>query len=115
MGSGCIGEREKKVQADVFSLLRMHRDALTACKLLGARRRASPRLAQTGRATAHWLGFLNTGSASNRCFHDQAAVLSVSEDCGRREEGGAPELPADLSAIGSRTMDGARPAARETR
>lgn len=98
-----------RIQAEIMSVLRERREALTAYDLLSALRPAHPRIAPptvyralaklAGRGQVHRLESLNAFIAC-RCDGDHdAAVLSICDDCGAVEESVAPELFAALARL----------------
>lgn len=110
----------ERIQAEIMTVLRTRREALTAYALLSALRPAHPRiapptvyralakLAESGRV--HRLESMNAFIAC-RCDGDHDAfVMAICDDCGAVEESVAPELFAALSRLAGRSgFDAQRP------
>ena len=108
-----MGEKGKKMQAAVLSVLRRHRSALSAYELLRDFRRTNPALAPTTiyralaalaeRGQIHRIESRNAFVACQHSAHEHASILSICDGCGAVEESVAPDLLAELSGVAGRS------------
>ncbi|MEM6945753.1 MAG: Fur family transcriptional regulator [Pseudomonadota bacterium] len=108
-----MGERGKKWQADVLSVLRQRGGPLTAYEVLGELRHSHPNIspptiyralsALRERGEILRLESLNAFIACQHRGTQHGAILSICDECGVVEESVAPDVLAELSKVAGRS------------